>query len=249
MPSPDWVSLGLLLPSALAFVLGGVVKGALGVGLPLVAVPLLSLWLPGPLAVALLVIPVLSSNLWQALEGGRLAASLRRFGGLIGAQCVATVLTVRWTLALSVDQFNAMLALVVLLAVALMAFKPTLHISPGRERLVGVAVGLASGMLGGVSSLTGPVIITYLMALRLPREDFIGSVSIIYLSAALPLYAAMVWYGRLGGAEMGASALAMLPVALGLFLGKRLRQRLDENRFRRVLFVFLSLLALLLLFK
>lgn len=234
---------------AVALLTGGLVKGALGVGLPLVAVPLLSLGMPPLLAIALLVVPVLASNFWQAVEGGRLVPSLQRFGGLIAAQFLATVLTVRMTLALSASQLSAMLAGAVLLAVALMAWKPTLQISASRERAVGVGVGLLSGLLGGVSSLTGPVIITYLMALRLRRDEFVGSISIIYLSAALPLYGAMLLFGRLGPTELTGSLLALVPMAAGLLAGKALRQHLDDNRFRRVLLVFLVVLAILLLLK
>lgn len=243
IPDLPWL---LFLTALLA---GGLVKGALGVGLPLVAVPLLSLGMPPHMAIALLVVPVLASNLWQALEGGRLLPSLQRFGGLIAAQFLATVLTVRMTLALSASQLNALLAGAVLLAVALMAWKPTLQISARRERVVGVGVGLLSGLLGGVSSLTGPIIITYLMALQLRRDAFVGSISIIYLSGALPLYGAMLLFGRLGVGELTGSLLALLPMAAGLLAGKALRQRLDDNRFRRVLLVFLVVLALLLLFK
>lgn len=234
---------------AAALLTGGVVKGALGVGLPLVAIPLLSLGMPPHLAIALLVVPVLTSNFWQAVEGGRLVPSLRRFGGLIAAQFVATVLTVRMTLALSEAQLSAMLAGAVLLAVVLMAWKPTLQISASLERAVGVSVGLVSGLLGGVSSLTGPVIITYLMALQLRRDEFVGSISIIYLSGALPLYGAMLLFGRLGAAELTGSLLALVPMAAGLLVGKALRQRLDDKRFRRLLLAFLLVLALLLLFK
>ena len=51
---------------ALAFVVGGVVKGTLGVGLPLVVVPLLSLALPTPTAIGLVAIPV-----WRRTSGRR----------------------------------------------------------------------------------------------------------------------------------------------------------------------------------
>lgn len=52
-----------------ALLLGGTTKGALGVGLPLVAIPILSLGMPAPQAIALLVMPVLLSNILQALQG------------------------------------------------------------------------------------------------------------------------------------------------------------------------------------
>lgn len=228
---------------------GGVVKGALGVGLPLVAIPLLSLGVPPHTAIALLVVPVLVSNLWQALEGGQFLPSLRRFGGVIAAQFVATVLTVRMTLNLNAAELNTLLAIAVLLTVLLMAWSPTLKVPASSERAVGISVGLLSGLLGGVSSLTGPIIITYLMALQLRRDVFVGSVSVIYLSGALPLYGAMLLFDRLGPGELAGSLLAMGPMITGLLIGKSLRRRLDENRFRRLLLVFLAGLAFLLLLK
>jgi uncharacterized protein len=237
------------IPFVLAFVLGGSVKGALGVGLPLVAVPVLSLWIPSPQAIGMMLVPVLSSNVWQAVDGGRLLQSLRRFRGLIIAQIIATVLTVRLTLALSTSQMNVLLACVLLLGVAIMALEPTLRVSPKREEAVGTGIGLFSGLLGGVSSLTGPVVITSLMSLKIDRDTFVASISVIYLSAALPLYGAMLWFHRIVLTDIALSALAMLPMAVGLLLGKMLRQRLAEVVFRKLLLVFLTLIAVTLLLK
>lgn len=234
---------------ALAFVAGGSVKGALGVGLPLVAMPLLSLGIPTVQAIALLAIPVLLSNLLQAAEGARPVHTLRRFGALIAAQFVATAVTVRLTLALAPAQLANLVALAVLLAVALMALRPTLHVDPARERAVGLGVGLLSGLLGGVSALMGPVVITYLVALRLKRDEFVGSISVIYLAGALPLYGTMALHGRIGAPELLLSTLALAPMAAGLWLGRAVRRHLDETLFRRILLAFLTLLAVLLLLK
>jgi uncharacterized membrane protein YfcA len=232
-----------------AFLLGGFVKGALGVGLPLVAVPLLSLGMPPQTAIAWLVVPVLASNAWQAVEGGAVRPTLRRFGGLLVAQAIATIATVQWTLSLDAGQLSAMVAFAVLLAVLLMVWQPRLNIPARREHAVGAGVGLLSGMLGGVSSLMGPIIITYLMALHLGRDAFVRSVSVIYLLGALPLYGAMVAVGHIGWRELALSASGLVPMAAGLLAGKALRQRLDDRWFRRVLLAFLVMLAVLLLLK
>ena len=233
----------------LAFVLGGLVKGTMGVGLPLVVVPLLSLVLPSPTAIALVSVPVVVSNLvqvWQATPATRQA---KRFTPLIVCMVLATVVTVPMTLAMSVKTLNAMLAAAVLLAVVTMAYNPVLNIQPQYERRVSAGVGLLSGLLGAVSSLTGPVVITYLMSLRLPREQFVGSISLIYLWGMLPLYVAMAVVGRLGVSELGLSALACAPMFLGLAAGRKLRGRLSDALFRKLLFGFLVLTAMALLFK
>ena len=228
---------------------GGLVKGALGVGLPLVSTPLLGLGLSSYQSISLLAAPVALSNLYQAIDGGRIAETLRRFGGLIIAQFIVTILTVKLTLALSPAQLNDLLAIALLLAVASMIWQPTLSISREREAKVGVVVGLLAGILGGVSSLTGPVTLTYLLALRLDRETFVSSISTIYFIAALPLYGALMWYDRMTGVDLVLSAVGLLPMAAGLAIGKRVRYRLNEQLFRRLLLAFLTLLALILLFK
>lgn len=245
---PDFFAHPLLLAAAaVAFALGGLVKGTLGVGLPLVVVPLLTLAMPAPSAIALVVVPVLASNLWQAWDTGVSRRGVRRFAPLIGALFAATLLTVPMTLSLSTRTLNTMVAGAVALAVLLTVWRPQLRIR--RETPWSLVVGALSGVMGGVSSLTGPIVISYLMALKLPRDEFVGSISIIYLAAALPLYASMAAHGRIGAAELALSALAMLPVSLGLALGKAVRGRLSEDWFRRVLLLFLCGVALALLFK
>lgn len=237
----------LLGGAVIAFVLGGLVKGTLGVGLPLVVVPLLTLALPAPTAIALVVVPVLASNLWQAWDTGVSWRGVRRFAPLIGALFACTLLTVPMTLALPARALNAMVAGAVVLAVVLTMWRPKLDIR--RETPWSLAVGALSGVMGGVSSLTGPIIISYLMALKLPRDEFVGSISIIYLGAALPLYASMAAHGRIGPGELALSALAMLPVSVGLWLGKLARGRLSEDWFRRVLLLFLCGVAAALFLK
>jgi uncharacterized membrane protein YfcA len=212
-------------------------------------VPLLSLILGGHQAIALVVAPVIYSNVIQAFEGGLFKVSVKRFWPMMLAQTVFTVLTIKLTLDLSARDLNQMVAFSVLLALALMTFTPQFTISPRHEKWASALVGGLSGLIGGVSSLTGPIIITYLMSLKLQREEFVGCISIIYLAAATPMYLAMYGYGRMETTDLLGSVIGLLPMALGLAAGKRLRTRLSEQAFRRVLYAFLLLLSILLVVR
>ena len=143
-----------------------------------------------------MVVPVLLSNLIQAVQGGRLPFALRRFWPLILAQLVATVLAVYFSQSWSIRAINGFMAVTVILAVLSMVMQPRGEIAPRHQVWLAPLVGAMSGALGGVSSLSGPMIITYLMALRLPREEFVGSISMIYLLGSAPMYLAMLWWGR-----------------------------------------------------
>ncbi len=240
---------GALLIILLAFILGGLIKGTLGVGLPLLAVPLMSLVIPAPTAIALMAVPVLMSNVWQAIDSGSARAHALRFTPLLITVLISTLITVPLALSLSLKALNVLVASAVLIAVFLMAFQPKVALSPRQERWGSPIVGALAGIMGGISSMAGPLIISYLLALKLPREVFIGSISVIYLFAMVPLYASLAWHGRLGWFEAGVSLVGLIPMFMGMRLGKSLRHRLSEVAFRRVLFWFLGMLALMLMFK
>jgi hypothetical protein len=79
-----------LLPIAATFLLAGMVKGVVGLGLPTVAMGLLGLVMPPVEAAALLLVPSLVTNVWQLLAGPRFGALLRRLRGMMLGVCVGT---------------------------------------------------------------------------------------------------------------------------------------------------------------
>ena len=70
--------------------LGGILKGATGMGTPVIAVPALAAYFDVPFAIAILIVPNIATNGWQIFrhraEGGNLPF-LKRFvvAGAIGA--------------------------------------------------------------------------------------------------------------------------------------------------------------------
>lgn len=239
----------IIAACAASILFGGIVKGTLGVGLPLFAVPIMSLMIGSTQAIALVAVPVVVSNIWQAWQEASWKASLKRFWPLMLTQAIMTVIAVHWTLSFSVKQLNMLVAFAVILAVVSMLFKPSFTISAEKERWTGAVVGTVSGMLGGVSSLMGPILISYMLSLKMQRDEFVGAVSVIYLNAAWPLYLAMYSFGRMEVIDLGYSVLALVPMAIGLTLGQKLRYRLSEDTFRKVLLGFLTFIAVLLVVR
>ena len=71
-------SFAILAATAGAFLLAGLVKGAIGLGLPTVAIGLLGLIMTPAQAAAIMVAPALITNVWQAAVGGNLFPLIRR---------------------------------------------------------------------------------------------------------------------------------------------------------------------------
>src|SRR5215469_8301070 len=97
-----------LMVVAAVFVLAGLVKGVIGVGLPTIAMGLLGALMAPNRAAAILVVPALLTNMWQMWEGPDLKLLLRRLWpmllcALLGTLPAAGILTnanVRFTTAL-----------------------------------------------------------------------------------------------------------------------------------------------------
>ena len=72
------VDTSLVTYVTLIFVLAGLVKGIIGFGLPTLSLALLVLIVDIEAAMAILIIPSLITNVWQAFDGGKLTTlSLR----------------------------------------------------------------------------------------------------------------------------------------------------------------------------
>jgi uncharacterized membrane protein YfcA len=71
----------------------------------------------------------------------------------------------------------------------------------------------------------------FLAALRLPKAEFIPAVSLMFFVGALGVAAGLLGFGVTGLPELGFSALATLPVFVGMALGRRVRIALNERQF------------------
>jgi uncharacterized membrane protein YfcA len=73
------------------FLLAGLIKGVIGMGLPTVAMGLLAIVLPPSEAAALLVVPSLVTNVWQLLAGSRFTILARRLWTMMVGVMLGTI--------------------------------------------------------------------------------------------------------------------------------------------------------------
>ncbi len=212
---------------------GGFIKGALGVGTPLLTVPMMAQVLPPQMAIAIMAIPVVVANLWQFAQTERSSAVVAKFWPTFVAILIGTWVGVK---ILSVIDEKTLLILV---GVAVIAFallqgsRFRLHLPERMVKPAGLLFGGASGLIGGVSSFFGPMLITYLISIRgLAKNQFVNTISFLYVSAVLPWAVTLYLYGILDDQLLLYSAFATLPVTLGLLVGQRIRGHISEARFQ-----------------
>lgn len=234
---------GFALLLALQLVAGGV-KGVLGIGLPLVAVPVLSQVMPVPTAIAVMTLPILVSNLYQGLDRRLVGPTLRRFWPMILAAMTTCLASAQLLVALDARSTYLALGAIVVAFAAFNLVSHRLTVPQHLERPLGPLVGVLAGALGGLSNFFGPPIIVYLVSLRLAKDAFVCAVGLSFVAAGLPLWGTLAARGVLGAEELLASAVFILPVMLGVLAGQRLRALVPQQAFRRVLLAVLLLMGL-----
>jgi uncharacterized membrane protein YfcA len=230
-------SFSLFALGAAVFVLAGFVKGVIGMGLPTVAMGLLSVTIPPAQAAALLVLPSLVTNLWQIFGPGWWAL-VRRMATMLAGVCLGIAAGAGWLTGQGGGSARVTAALgVALIAYALLGLlKVRLHVLAQHERWLSPLVGLATGLVTAASGVFVIPAVPYLNALGLEKEDLVRALGISFLVSTIALAVSL----RNGGAlEMGnavGSLLALLPALLGMALGQWVRLRVQPDVFKNVFF-------------
>jgi len=239
---PDLAPAALLFAAA-AFLCGGAVKGGFGFGLPLVTVPLLATVMPPPTAISLMLFPVLSANLVQAFQGGYYRSALRRFWTFFITTTMATIVAVQFLATFDVRTTSIVLGAIVILFSLYQIWSPRFEVPRRAEYWLSPLVGVFAGLVGGVTGLFGLPLVVYLVALRLPKDEFVGTVSFWNLFGSLPLFGGLIWHGYLTLPIAAASGGGALVSILGVWAGTWARRYLPQAVFRRILLLILVLVG------
>lgn len=214
---------------------GGFTKGVVGIGLPLAAVSIMSFLIAPPVPVALMPIPILLTNFWQAFYGGYLRRSLQRFWPMLICLPLGTVLGVRVLAEAEKELLSFLLGISILVFTLFAQWRLDWRLSPRIEPVARPLVGLTAGFVGGVSSFFGPPLIMFLVSLGLPKDHFVQTIGLSFLVGIISMILALAFYRVLGPVDFIWSAVAAAPALGGLILGRRLRSRIPEAKFRRIL--------------
>ncbi|HMB77805.1 MAG TPA: sulfite exporter TauE/SafE family protein [Kiloniellaceae bacterium] len=226
------------------FLLAGTVKGVIGLGLPTVSLGLLTAALDLPTAMALLIVPSLATNLWQAMSGGHGRVLLQRLWPFLLAATVTVWLGALALTRVDVALLSGLLGLLLVSYAAMGLTGLHLTISAVQERWGGPVFGLANGILTGMTGSFVVPGVMFLQAIGLSRDLLVQAMGMLFTASTLALALALQGNSLLT-AQLGiASAIALIPAILGMVLGQCIRRNLPEQLFRRVFFIAILCLGL-----
>jgi uncharacterized membrane protein YfcA len=233
----SWILIGT------TFLLAGLVKGIIGMGLPTVAMGLLALVLPPAEAAAILLIPSLVTNVWQLLAGRRFVALARRLWPMMAAVFLGTVAgtSVLAGNVAGLAKIGLGVALIVYAIVGLAGIR--LSVAARHEGWLGPLVGGATGLVTGATGVFVIPAVPYLQAIGLERDELIQALGLSFTVSTIALAIGLLRVDAWQIGSVWTSLLALAPALIGMQAGQWLRQRIAATTFRRVFFAGLLLLG------
>jgi uncharacterized membrane protein YfcA len=236
-------SAAILVAIAGAFALAGFVKGVIGLGLPTVSIGLLGLLMTPSQAAAILVVPSLVTNIWQAAVGGGLIALARRLWPMLAGICIGTIIGAALLPHDDSGRATVWLGLALMLYAAFGLIKGHFVVPRRAETWLGLLVGAATG---AITVATGIFVIPgtpYIQSLKFDRDKLVQALGLSFTVSTITLALALAYAGQVRTSLAWPSLVALAAALAGMGLGQLTRGKVKEETFRLCFFIGLLLLG------
>jgi len=223
----------------------GVIKGLVGFGMPMILISGLSVFLSPELALAGLILATVASNGIQALRQGWAAAwqSVKRFRVFLLVGLIFLLSSAQLVRMLPTQVLLLVLGVPITIFAFLQLFGLRFHLEKPSTRIE-AAVGAFAGFIGGLSGVWGPPTVAYLTALDTPKGEHIRVQGVIYGLGAVALLVAHTGSGVLRAETLPLSLALLPPAMLGMWVGVRWHDSIDQATFRKATLVVLAVAGL-----
>lgn len=239
LPIADIGILALLASGGVAL-FAGVIKGTVGFAMPMIMISTLGSFLPPDVALAGLILPTLLTNGMQAMrQGGRAAwGAIKQFRIFMLAAAVMLVVSAQLYVFLPVWMLFLAIGLPITVFCLMQLVGLRFHLARQSAKAE-ILIGSFSGFIGGLSGVWGPPMVAYLTALNTEKRMQMRTQGAAFGLGAVLLLLAHWQSGVVRAETLWFSAWLCVPAMLGMWLGGKVQDRIDQETFRRATLVVL----------
>ena len=234
----------IIIAIFIAFALGGILKGATGAGAPIVTIPVMAAFYDVRIAVIIMVIPNLLTNIGQLYQFRK--TILPRFftisfalGGGIGA-FLGTILLVN----LPIKILTLSVACIVIIYILLKLIVPSWKLNYIKAKKLVFLMGAGGGVLQGSAGLSAPISITFLNSMKLERNQFIPTISVYFGVMSIFQMPTLYYYDFLNLETIIMSCVSTIVLMAFMPFGSWIAKSVSKDSFDKITLILLGFIAL-----
>ncbi len=239
----------LIVFAAFGLFFAGVIKGSTGLGYSSCALPFLAAAVGLKMAIVLVVIPAMISNIAVMWNAGHFREMIARFWPFYLASLVGIWVGIQALVAIDQRIAELVLGLLIVAYVIFALLRPAITIPTALQNPLQIPLGALNGILTGLTGSQVLPLVPYMMSLRLDPDRMVQAVNIAVTLAAGFMTVALMQAGLMTMPGFGMSITAIVPAMAGIVLGTSLRRYLPDAHFRQIVLGVLAALGVMLMIR
>ena len=232
-----------------ALITSALIKGAIGLGFSTICLAMLANVIELKTAISIVVLPSLLSNLMVMFDVGNFKVCVKTFlwmfimalpGMLLGLQLLRQPDNT-WSVTL--------LALVLIVYGIWGWSNHQFKIDQRHLKKLNPIVGFITGSVNGATGSQIFPIMPYLLSLNISKDMLVQTINLSFTLCSLIMLGSLYAMQSLDTESIATYSLGIIPVAIGVWLGNKVRRKIPEDRFRQSVMLLIILLGSLLLLR
>lgn len=238
----------LIIFSLIIFV-SSLVHGSIGFGFPMIATPLLAMVTDMKTAILYIAIPTLLINIISIYSEGNFLQAVKRFYPLALMGMIGSAIGTQILIYSSTDFFKLLLALSIFLYLFIQKFKIQMNWIDKKKRLSTVIFGLIAGLIGGLTNVMASILIIYSLESKHTKKEIIQSTNLCFLFGKIIQIILFTMHDSFNQELLVVSFSSLIIVAIAMFIGLMIKNKIPQEIYRKVIKVVLFLIASFLVYQ
>ena len=242
-------SIEFLIVFSIIIFFSSLVHGSIGFGFPMIATPLLAMVTDMKTAILYIAIPTLLINLISIYSEGNFLQAVKKFYPLALIGMIGSAIGTQILIYSSSELFKLLLAFSIFLYLFIQKFKIQMHWIREKKIISMVVFGLFAGIIGGLTNVMASILIIYSLESKHTKKEVIQSTNLCFLFGKVIQIVLFTLHGSFNQELLTISFSSLVVVLFAMFIGLRVKDKILQESYRKVVKVVLFLIACVLVFQ
>ncbi len=238
-----------IIALALIVFWSSVVHGSIGFGFGMISTPLVALFTDMQTTILYMLLPTMVVNIISISSEGKFFEALKKFWFIILLMVIGSTLGTILLIFTNSEFFKLLLALIIFVYLLQSFVKIEATFVSKYPKASTYGLGIFGGMLSGLTNIVAPLMIMYTLELKYSRKDTVQLSNLCFLFTKMGQLSVFLYYGTFTSEDFNISMISVMVVLLGMFLGIKVKKRIDTKFYVKILKVLLFFIACTLLFQ
>ena len=242
-------SIEFLIVFSIIIFFSSLVHGSIGFGFPMIATPLLAMVTDMKTAILYIAIPTLLINLISIYSEGNFLQAVKKFYPLALIGMIGSAIGTQILIYSSSELFKLLLAFSIFLYLFIQKFKIQMHWIREKKIISMVVFGLFAGIIGGLTNVMASILIIYSLESKHTKKEVIQSTNLCFLFGKVIQIVLFTLHGSFNQELLTISFNSLVVVAVAMFIGLKVKDKIPQESYKKVVKIVLFLIASVLVFQ